>query len=135
MARKKSGADYAVAKLEGLWPDGPNQVKGVWRWTLLIRIPDFIGPGELSDAIQTLKDKGKDAIIAQVSILKLKEGRSIQILHIGPYDAETLTIAKMERFASAQGLTLRGVHHEIYLSDPRRVEPDKLRTILRHPVA
>jgi len=135
MARKQAGQDYAVSKLEGLWwSDGPDPSVGPWNWTLIIRVPDFIGARELKEAIKKLQDKGKDAEVAEVEIKKLKEGRSVQMLHIGPYEQERGTIEKMQKFAAAEGLTFRGVHHEIYLSDPRRVAPEKLKTILRHPV-
>jgi len=128
MAKKFAGQDYAVSKLEGLWPS-------LIEWTLIIRTPDFIGSKELKEVIQKLRDKGKDPEVAEVEIQKLKEGRCVQMLHVGPYDQETATVEAMRQFAAAQGLAFRGLHHEIYLSDPRRVAPQKLRTILRNPVA
>ena len=135
MAKKFAGQDYAVSKLEGLWwSDAAATSSGHWRWTLLIRLPDFIGSKDLKDAAQKLREKGKDPAVAQVAIKKLKEGRSVQMLHLGPYNQEPATIEAMQKFAAAQGLAFRGLHHEIYLSDPRRVAPEKLRTILRHPV-
>lgn len=134
MAKKFDGEDYAVSKLEGLWCD-PGPKPELWNWTLLIRIPDFITSRDLKEAVQKLLAKGKDESVAEVEILKLKEGRSVQVLHVGPYDQEALAIEKMQSFATEQGLAFRGQHHEIYLSDPRRVAPEKLRTILRHPVA
>jgi hypothetical protein len=127
MASKFAGQDYAVSKLEGLWADLSN-------WTLLIRTPDFIGAKHLKEAIQKLLDKGKDPEVAEVEIKKLKEGRSVQVLHVGPYDQEPATVEKMQKFAASQKLVFKGLHHEIYLSDPRRVAPEKLRTILRQPV-
>ena len=102
---------------------------------MLIRIPDFVGPKDLKRYHSEVRDKGKEAAVAEVEIKKLKEGRSVQVLHVGPYDQEAPTIAKMKSFATAEGLSFRGLHHEIYLSDPRRVAPEKLRTILRYPVA
>ncbi|HEV3118333.1 MAG TPA: GyrI-like domain-containing protein [Gemmataceae bacterium] len=136
MASKFAGQDYAVSKLEGLWSqDGASHSSGQWNWTLLIRLPDFIGPKNLKDAIQKLREKGKDPEVEQVEIKKLKEGRSVQMLHVGPYDQEAPTIEAMRKFAADLGLAFRGLHHEIYLSDPRRVPPAKLRTILRYQVA
>ena len=134
MTMKFAGQDYAVAKLEGLWGDRPKQAAD-WSWTLIIRTPDFIGAKELKEAVRKLLDKGKDPEVGEVEIKKLKEGRSVQMLHTGPYDQESASIEKMREFAAGQGLAFRGLHHEIYLSDPRRVAPEKLRTILRHPVA
>ena len=136
MAKKFAGQDYAVTKMEGLWwSDNPTPGVGPWNWTLLIRIPDFIGPRDLKEAVQKLRDKGKDADVAEVEIKKLKEGRCVQMLHVGPYQKESETIEKMHEFAASQGLAFNGLHHEIYLSDPRRVAAERLRTILRHPVA
>jgi len=129
MARKFAGQDYAVSKLEGLWPEDNRTI-----WTLCIRIPEFIGAKDLKDAIRKLLDKGKDPDVAEVEIRKLKEGRSVQMLHAGPYDQCGATIEIMRKLATSQGLAFRDAHHEIYLSDPRRVAPAKLRTILRHPV-
>lgn len=129
MARKFAGQDYAVSKLEGLWPKNDREI-----WTLIIRIPEFIGAKDLKEAAKKLLDKGKDAEVGEVAIRKLKEGRSVQMLHVGPYDQCGTTIETMRQFAAGQGLAFRDAHHEIYLSDPRRVAPAKLRTILRHPV-
>ncbi|HYL77173.1 MAG TPA: GyrI-like domain-containing protein [Bryobacteraceae bacterium] len=130
MARKFAGQDYAVSKLEGLWSENNRTI-----WTLCIRIPDFIGAKDLKGAVRKLLDKGKDPEVGEVKVRKLKEGQSVQILHVGPYDQCGATIEVMRKFATGQGLAFRGAHHEIYLSDPRRVAPAKLRTILRHPVS
>lgn len=140
MATKFAGQDYAVCKLEGLWwADGGEKEflqtpKDQWRWKLMIRTPDFIGAKELQEAISKLREKSKPAEISSVVLETLKEGSCVQVLHIGPYDAEPATIAQMKELANAEGLSFHGLHHEIYLSDPRRVAPAKLRTILRHPV-
>jgi hypothetical protein len=104
------------------------------RWKLMIRTPEFIGAKELQAAIAKLREKGKPAEVSSVKLENLKEGVCVQVLHVGPYDAEAATITKMKEFASAKGLSFHGLHHEIYFSDPRRVAPAKLRTILRHPV-
>ncbi len=133
MAKKFGGVDYAVCKLEGLWWREGGKT-GPWNWTLMIRTPEFIGAKELKEAVGKLLAKGKDREVSEVEIKRLKEGRSVQVLHVGPYDQESANIEAMQKFAAVHGLALRGVHHEIYLSDPRRVKPEKLRTILRHPV-
>jgi hypothetical protein len=127
MASIFAGHDYSVCKLEGLWPSKEE-------WTLLIRTPDFIDADAVSDAIVKLKAKGKAGEIAHVRVKKLDEGRCVQLLHTGPYDKEGASIEAMHAFAKVQGCRARGDHHEIYLSDPRRVTPEKLRTILRQPV-
>jgi hypothetical protein len=140
MHSKFAGRDYAVTKLEGLWwGDDPSrlvleQPKEQWHWKLMIRIPTFINDKRRADTVELLLKKGKDKAVADVRIETLDEGRCVQVLHIGPYEKEPETIRAMERFAAEQGLSFHGVHHEIYLSDPRRAQPEKLRTILRHPV-
>jgi hypothetical protein len=140
MARKAAGRDYAVSKLEGLWwgkgKDGKliDQPKTSWQWQLLIRVPDWIQAKEVAQTADTLVKKGKSQDVRNVELLLLNEGRSVQMLHVGPYDDEARTIARMESFATGQRLAFHGRHHEIYLSDPRRIQPAKLRTILRRPV-
>ena len=141
MTRKTAGRDYAVCKLEGLWwgtrktGDFTRLPQSQWNFKLLIRTPDFITQRDLGQAVATLKKKGKGPEVAEVKLETIDEGRCVQMLHVGPYDAERPTIDQMLAFARAQGLKPAGPHHEIYLSDPRRVPPERLRTILRHPVA
>lgn len=132
MASKAAGSDYAVSKLEGLWWKEGTSVE--WSWQLLIRIPEFITRKHLAEAVAKLLERGKDDAVSGVTLETLDEGKCVQVLHVGPYTAEKPTIAKMRTFATQKGLSFRGRHHEIYLSDPRRVEAKKLRTILRQPV-
>jgi hypothetical protein len=120
MASKSAGRDYAVSKLECLW-SSPQQ------WTLAIRTPDFIGKSQLRVAIQKLG-------VAGTEFVRLEEGRTVQILHVGPYPKIRETVGELWKFAEEHKLHFRGELHEIYLSDPRRVAPERLRTILRHPV-
>jgi hypothetical protein len=140
MTRKFAGlGDYAVCKLEGQWffDDGlcPAQVpRSKWRWKLLIRTPDFVGSDDLKKGVAVLLKRGKDAKVKEVRLESLDEGLCVQMLHVGPYDKEGDTVAVMKTFAESRGYTLRGPHHEIYLSDPRRVAPERLRTILREPL-
>jgi hypothetical protein len=141
MTRKFAGkGDYKIAWLEGLWwgPDkrAPFAVKSPkdWRWKILIRTPTFVAARDLAKAQKELLAKGKVAEVAKVKLETLREGRCVQMLHVGSYATEPATIEAMLDFAEAQGLSFLGVHHEIYLSDPRRVPPGKLRTILRHSV-
>ncbi|MBN2131215.1 MAG: GyrI-like domain-containing protein [Sedimentisphaerales bacterium] len=141
MTRKFDGAqDYVICKLEALWwLDNPGQTfetapQENWNWKLMIRTPDFVETPELERAATTLIEKGKAPQARQVHLERLGEGLCVQMLHVGPYEEERRTLAQMETFAREQGLAFHGPHHEIYLSDPRRVPLEKLKTILRHPV-
>jgi len=135
MAKKFAGQDYKVCHLEGLWWGLERMApRDEWRWKLLIRVPDFISARDLKETAAKLKEKGKGDPAVGVALETLKEGRCVQVLHTGPYSTEPATIARMEAFAKSKGLVFVGPHHEIYLSDPRRVAPEKLRTILRMPV-
>jgi hypothetical protein len=141
MTRKFAGLqDYVVCKLEGQWwMDSPQQdFAGVprdqWNWRLMIRTPEIVTTAELHQAAATLIEKGKAPSAGQVKLESFTEGLCVQMLHVGPYDREGETIARMRVSAEQQGLELDGRHHEIYLSDPRRVAPEKLKTILRIPV-
>jgi hypothetical protein len=140
MARKAAGDDYVVCKLEAQWwtdagPCGFAQApRETWCWRLLIRTPDFVTKTDLRQAAQTLAARGKGEEVSRVVLETLKEGPCVQMLHVGPYEKEHETLQRMMDFAKAQDLTPHGLHHEIYLSDPRRVPPERLRTILRQPV-
>ncbi len=143
MTRKhKKGAapDYKVCKLEGVYwgPEGENDFSTIdpeqWNWQLIIRTPEFISQDDLDEAIEALIEKGKDPAVRAVSLETLEEGRCVQMLHVGSYASEGETMAKMAEFAEANGVAFHGHHHEIYLSDPRRVAEEKLKTILRMPV-
>jgi hypothetical protein len=138
MTRKFSGKqDYAVSKLEGFWHldgDPADTPRKEWRWTLAIRTPSFVTRGELTKAISTLLARRKPAEVKNVRLEQLKEGACVHMLHVGPYERESETIEKMRAFARSKGRGFTGAHHEIYLSDPRRVPAARLRTILRQPV-
>jgi len=137
MTRKVAGKqDYAVCKLEGLWffggePDATP--KEEWQWKLMMRTPHFIAQEDLRTAVDTLLKRGKSPGIAEVKLETIDEGVCVQMLHVGPYESESATVALMRSFAESNGLKLSGPHHEIYLSDPRRVPPERLKTILRQP--
>ena len=134
--------DYVVMPLEGLWWADDMATftaardKSRWDWTLMIMIPDWTTPDMVSAAIEQVG--GRDDPPTRLGDLRVEdvtEGRCVQALHVGPYDEEAELLRRMhEEFIPGQGLTMVGKHHEIYLSDPRRVAPDKLRTILRQPV-
>jgi hypothetical protein len=142
MTRKFAGRqDYAVCKLEAQYwggdcgADFSHAPKEQWRWKLMIRTPEFITQEELDQAVVVLLKRGKPDSIRQVKLETFKEGLCVQMLHVGPYEREPETIALMKTYAEQQGHTLQGPHHEIYLSDPRRVAAERLKTILRIPVA
>jgi hypothetical protein len=140
MTRKFAGAqDYAIGKLEGRWGDDSASdfsrlPRDQWRWQLLIRTPDFVKPDELDRAVTALLKRGKGEDVRRVRLTPLTEGRCVQMLHVGPYEREAETVALLRAFAEQHQFRLAGRHHEIYLSDPRRVPPERLKTILRHPV-
>jgi len=155
MAEKFSGHDYRVCHLEGQWwaedcsgfgsdeeadsrsheaRDFRSHQAEDWQWRLLIRVPTFVHQKQLDAAIRAILAKGKTTLAGQVKLETLTEGRCVQMLHVGPYAAEKQDVERMQATAESQGLHLRGPHHEIYLSDPRRVPAERLRTILRYPV-
>jgi hypothetical protein len=141
MTRKMAGlGDYVVCKLEAQWwhGDGKADFDAVpqekWRWRLMIRTPDFVELAELESAAEKLIEKKKGKSVDRVALQRIGEGRCVQMLHVGPYEKEHETIAIMQAFAGELGLAFHGLHHEIYLSDPRRVAPEKLKTILRRSV-
>jgi hypothetical protein len=137
-ARKQAGReDFRIAPLEGLWSaaGGVNvftSPKRDWRWKLLIRVPTFVRPEELRAARAALRAKGR--AVRGIRLETIAEGLAVQMLHVGAYGDEPRTMALMDAFARSNHLRPRGRHHEIYLSDPRRVPPSRLRTILRCPV-
>ena len=139
MTRKFAGKrDYVVSKLEGRWPGfkagGPPADKDLWTWQMMIRTPEFVKEQEIKQAVAVLQKRGKGGGADRVHLETIEEGLCVQVLHVGPYERESETMCKMASLAGSKGLKLCGVHHEIYLSDPRRVAPEKLKTILRHPV-
>lgn len=138
MTRKFAGLqDYTVGRLEAQYffeGDPAGIPKAQWRWKLLIRTPDFIKPADLKLAVATLLKRGKTEPVQEVKLERIAEGRCVQMLHVGPYERECETITKMQELAASKGLRLAGSHHEIYISDPRRVPPERLKTLLREPV-
>ena len=141
MSKKQLEKDYTVPPLEGLWwaEDMDTYLtrdKSAWDWTMMIMTPDWITEDIFSDAVDEVRKKKDPASLDKVRLEKYAEGLSVQIMHIGSYDDEAPTIAAMHKeFIPENGLTESGHHHEIYLSDPRRVAPEKLKTVLRQPVA
>ncbi|MCF7955306.1 MAG: GyrI-like domain-containing protein [Phycisphaerae bacterium] len=130
--------EFVVPPLEGLWWMDPGpfdaDAKDKWQWTVLLMQADFITAEMIESTKKTLAAKKPDLNLSKVRFEVIQEGLSAQIMHTGPYAEEGPTVEKLYEFVHAQGYKLRDKHHEIYLSDPRRVAPDKLKTIIRHPV-
>jgi len=136
---KKEGTDYTVMALEGLWwMEGAERFsldsKGEWKWTSMMMQPDVVTKEMVERAIEEVGRKKNPPALPKLRFESFHEGLSAQIMHIGPYSEEGPTIKKLHGFIEEQGHKLRGKHHEIYLSDPRRAAPEKLRTVLRQPV-
>jgi hypothetical protein len=138
-ALKSQGVEFSVAPLEGLWwvPDMAqfsDKEKGAWDWTMMIFQPDAV-TAEVVEAAraEALKKKGLPAL-EKVRLATYHEGLSVQTLYLGAYADEGPTIVAMHRFAEEQGYALHGKHHEIYMGDPRRSAPEKLKTVIRQPV-
>ena len=134
--------DYVVPPLEGLWRQAGTQGmdytrKSDLQWISLIRLPDFVTPADFAWAAEEAGRK-KKMDFSPVRLFRYEEGLCVQCMHLGAYDDEPETVARMDAFAAARGYgpDMEGprYHHEIYLSDPRRTAPEKLRTVLRHPV-
>jgi len=132
--------DYGVLPLEGLWwaddmSQFSTQNKELWIWTLMIMQPAYVTTDLLRDAIEQVKKKKKAAAAPRLHFEAFSEGSSAQVMHIGPFSEEGPTIEKLHQFIEENGFNLSGRHHEIYLSDFRRAAPEKLKTIIRQPIA
>jgi hypothetical protein len=139
-SKRTLGRDFVVGPLEGLWwSDRPEvfitRAKDAWHWRMLISQPDWITEDHIEVARQAALAKKGLPTIADIRRETLHEGTSAQLLHVGPYDDEGPALARLHReYLAANNLRMSGHHHEIYLSDRRRTEPAKLKTILRQPV-
>lgn len=134
--------EYVVPPLESLWwidKDGSNDFtdKSAFKWIAMIRLPDFVKSKDVEWAKDEVRRK-KGTDCSSLDFLTIKEGLCVQIMHIGPYDAEPESLAVVDRFIESNGyvkdITASRRHHEIYLSDPRKCLPDKIKTVLRVPV-
>jgi hypothetical protein len=142
--REKNAIDYPVMPLEGLWwvEDGffDITVKDNWFYTLMIMKPDIVTKEIFEEARENVrKKKGDSELLNKVKLEHFEEGLSVQTMHIGPYSTEPVTMERMKEFMQENGLLdsvgpKGGKHHEIYLSDPRKAKPEKMKTVLRHPV-
>lgn len=137
-SKQDLGRDYVVPPLEGLWwaedmaAFTTRRDKSTWYWTMMLMMPDWLAAEHVEAARDTVAAKKPSLAVERV---RVDEGLCVQTLHVGSFDDEGAVLADLhEAFIPEHGLTMTGKHHEIYLSDPRRTAPDKLRTILRQPV-
>jgi len=139
---KAEGRDFTVMGLEGLWwwddrsifslEDAPPREE--WNWKSMIRQPDFITGEMLEEIRPQVREKKGAPEVDEVVLESFHEGLSAQIMHVGPYSEEGPTIERLHAFIVENGYRMRGLHHEIYLSDPRRTAPERWRTIIRQPI-
>jgi hypothetical protein len=139
MLKQAGVVDYTVGPLEGLWwTDESGAIsledKESYQWTAMIMQPKQVTKAWLDKAIAAAKKKRDLPALAKLRFESYDEGRCVQIMYIGPYAAEAPTIARLHEFAKEKGYSLREKHHEVYLGDPRRTAPEKLRTVIRQPV-
>jgi hypothetical protein len=138
--KRAGGPDYTVAPLEGLWwaEDMASFIvenKSVWDWTMMIMQPAEATPELVEQTGRDVAQKKQLPAAAELRLQRYAEGASAQLLHLGPYAAEGPTIARLHAFIHEHGYQKRGKHHEIYLGDPRRTAPERLKTIIRQPVS
>lgn len=137
---KDRGEDFVVGKLEALYAKGvpmeeyAAQPKESWEWTMMIRVPECVTEADMTPAREALRAKDKPEDFDAVRLESIEEGRCVQMLHVGPYEEEERTGKAMLEFCEEQRVRPHRWHHEIYLSDPRRVPAEKLKTLLRFPV-
>ncbi len=137
---KKLGTpDYKVFPLEGLWwaEDMNTFVSGeksAWDWTMMIAQPDWVTRGHVDSAMVKAAAKVEKALLNKTRFESYDEGLVVQLMHIGPYSEEGPNIARMHAFAREQGYDLVGKHHELYMGNPQRSAPEKLKTIVRQPI-
>ncbi len=132
--------DFGVPSLSGLWC--ADDVKAFfekgrrheWKWTLMIALPDRVTPALFEKARDEVRRKKSPEHLDQARLEVYREGLAAQIMHLGPYSAEGPTIQRLHDFFLGQGYTFNGPHHEVYLSDPQRTAPEKMKTILRQPI-
>jgi hypothetical protein len=140
-SKKQLGSDYVVPPLEGLWwaedmgAFTTARDKSQWDWTIMIMTPDWITSEVFSEALGLVRKSKNLPSLDQVRLESYLEGLSVQIMHIGSYDDEGPILMKMHtEFIPENGYVENGKHHEIYLNDPRRIAPEKLKTVLRQPI-
>jgi len=135
----KQQIDYGVMPLEGLWwvPDMnklSEERKDDWLWTVMVMQPEIVTKTIVNEAIEAVRKKKNPPALDKVRFESYKEGKAVQILYSGPYKDEGPTITELHEFISGKGYRRSGKHHEIYLSDPRKTAPERLKTIIRQPM-
>lgn len=135
----KTAADYSVMPLEGLWwvddtAEFSIEDKGGWKWTLMIMQPGYVTEDLFEVALKQAGRKKNLPALTKTRFESFHEGLSVQIMHVGPYSEEGSTVKKIHSFIKENGFEFSGRHHEIYLSDPRRADPEKRKTIIRQPI-
>lgn len=135
---KARDQDFVVMPLEGLWWSDDMDAfregrRDRWRWTYMILQPEFVTPEMVAEAIASVDPEKAGPALGRVRLEHLEEARAVQVLHIGPYAEEGPTVTRLHEHIASLGGELCGKHHEIYLSDPGRTAPDRLRTIVRQP--
>ena len=142
MSKQDPGTNYVVPPLEGLWwaedmeTFSTQRDKSAWDWTMMIMQPEWITQEMFEEALKQVQKKKDLAALLKLGLETYHEGLSAQIMHIGSYDDEGPVLHSMHHhFIPENGFQMAGKHHEIYLSDARRVAPEKLKTVLRQPVA
>ena len=140
-SKQQVGRDYTVMPLEGLWwaedmtSFTARRDKSQWDWTMMIMQPEWVTGKMFAQATAVVTQQKALPALAKLRLEPYHEGQSVQIMHIGSYEDEAPTLHKLHHeFMPANQLAFNGRHHEIYLSDPRRVAPEKLKTVLRQPV-
>jgi hypothetical protein len=131
--------DYPVMPLEGLWwMDDMGRFtlgnKDDWKWTVMLVQPDFMTEDLVKEGVEQVRKKKNPAALPLLRFERFHEGLCAQIMHLGPYAAEKPTIERLHAFIAEQGASLTGKHHEIYLSDPSRTAPEKMKTVIRQPM-
>jgi len=141
LSKKTLERDYVVPPLEGLWwaedmdAFTVNRTKSAWDWTMMIMQPEWIDETVYTTALAQVARAKDLAALPKLRLKRYHEGLCVQIMHVGSYDDEAPTLARMHNeWMPAEGYEPAGKHHEIYLGDPRRVAPEKLKTVLRQPI-
>ncbi len=134
--------DFKVPPLEGLWwtnaerpsLDAVMTGRDAWRWTMMVSLPSAVTAAEVLAATAAAARRRDNPLLSAVRLETFTEGLAAQIMHVGPYSAEMPSIERLHAFVAEQGYELTGRHHEIYLGDPQRTAPERLKTVVRHPV-
>jgi hypothetical protein len=137
---KKAKLDYVMPPLEALWraddmSSFTSMEKDSWKWTAMIMQPEAVTAEIFEEALQRTKEKVEpNPALEKVRLDDFEEGLCAQVLHVGPFSDEAPTVERLHAYIEENGYALRGAHHEIYLTDPRRIKPERWRTVIRQPI-